>query len=618
MLSASTMLIVVILLCLVFLFYNKFIVDDFDNESFAARLNVLKEYLRSADTVPNILAYVSHVDETNYLVTYFDTKNMQTIGREIYDETKEIFNFATQSFSLVLNNNNRNISSIQYVSNDKSKFIAHTDDGEVVMDCEPGVFDGTKCASLPLCDQPNINLPLTEDRLNLLLFNQSSAQTKHITDNTISHPTAYVHCDSDAKPHINECLNGERFEYTKCVYDPPLLTNGQGVVIDGDINRINTNTINTNTANIQYKNKYTKYTLKQFGEPELIPKNLKENNFANKLGPVILMNKTKIANKKFAYQHVDTSILTPTNIIDNLPPTKSESILMVPVNYVYPFDASPCLQNDVGYKFVTNRIASNQFFECLNNNNLFLHSCINNLTFNNGEYECDKEFDCEQFDDGSGIIFNNITNDNISFNTGISVCEGGKIINVTECDTGDFVADKKFSHPLSVNFEVQLPRQIFNTETNNCEAYSVRNVNVLNDTFLVSVKDHDYLSNSMVGRVSKIRDENDFVNSDMVSDFVTYSRDVGEIGLNSKTFTAEDCKNNVTVDFLDNSRYNVCNDGDFVEQVILTNEEYIDFNGQLNKLNGYKGECRYKNDTPYFDLYKRFVNNYTCLFTVPS
>nr|AIU36884.1 ORF101 vp91 capsid [Cydia pomonella granulovirus] len=664
MLSPSTILLVVILVCAVLLFYNQLIVDDFDNESFTSRLNVLKEYLRTVgdhNSIPPVLAYVSHIVGTNeYIVTYFSTNNMHTVGRQMHNETVETFNFATQSFDRVTGGgSSREVASVSYVSHDTEKFVAHTDDGDVVVECGDGVFDGGQCVPMSVCDRPNVDLPLTEDRLNLLLFNQHAARRRPLTDNHITHPTAYIHCDANQTPHITECLNGEVFEGTRCVYDPPLTTNGHGLVTSVDVVKV----VEGNSGGIVTNNKYKKskhynniktYTTSSLHTPMSGPTNYEagyktanhkvtdikivehnesdfirrisdEKSFSKilptKVGLVaITVNKTRVTNKKFAYNLVNSAPYhPPTNVIDNLPTNKKEPLFMMPVNYAYPFDATPCLEHGTGHTFTSNKVASNQYFECLDtNNNLFLHSCTNNLTFNDGVHQCDSEFDCAQFENGTGTIVNSIINDNISFDTGASVCEGGRITRVTECDTGDFIADKVFKHPLTVSFNVQLPKQIFNSETNSCEEYSVDRVRIINDSFEVVVEERADLGSHMVGRVSKIVDAKKFMDGEAVSDFVTYSRDVGEVGLRWKTFTAVDCygEERISVDPFDNSRYNVCEGGEFVDQVVLKEDEFVK-GGEVVRVAGYRGECRYGDHEPYFDLAQRNVGDYSCLFTVP-
>ncbi|AKN80709.1 VP91 [Diatraea saccharalis granulovirus] len=541
----SSVLLAIVLLIIVFVIYNNFIINDFDNEVFTIRLNTLREYLRGVggnNTVPPTLGYVSHVDNNHYRLTFFDTINLKTVKEDTYNEEERVFDFGNQS--LVEVNNNPQAASVSFVAEDERMFIAHTDDGAVLMDCQDGVFDGVQCLTTPVCDRPDINLPLTEDRLNQLVFNRLASRARpQLDNNSTYHPTIYVHCDKEQTPQLEECLNGEVFQGTRCVYDPVVTTNGGGLV-------------------------------------------------------------------SFKYK---TNIIKKTKFKVNV----HKPHLMFPVNYSYPFDAAPCLDHEPGYTFTSNRLATTQFFECLDNNNLFLHTC-NNVLFQSGRHYCDEERDCAQFEDGTGVLINTIHNDNITFDTGKSVCEKYRIKEVVECDTGDFIADKKFSHPLNVTFDLRLPRQVFYEDT--CTEYGYDRVVITNDSFTVKVDNFPELSTHMVGRVSKIINEQDYLKENSVSEFVTYSRDVNEICMDPKLFTSLDCnkETGIVVDLFENTKYNVCKDGVLIEAgVVLNDDEYVEKN-EVKKLIGYKGQCRYKDNDRYFDNINRVVDGYTCFFTIPS
>ncbi|UYE99146.1 MAG: vp91 [Betabaculovirus sp.] len=573
MLSISSIVIVLILFVAVYTIYTKLVVDTFDDNLFSIHLNVLKEYLRTVGDnvgVPSTIGYVTHVYNNDYVVTYFDTTTLKSVGSEVHDATREEFSFASQTFFNV--NLNENAASVSFVANDNRKFLAHLDDGTHIMSCENDqMFDGNQCVQKPICDRPNVNLPLTSDRLNRILFNSYASQQKPVDDDfSKHHPTAYVKCDSNSTPQIEECLNGEQFNGTHCVYDPVIQTNGKGVVGYVNFDKI---TKFAHTKTFDYNNKNTN----KFGdEYELNRKKVESNKIVKKLN--------FIKSGRIFTKHVNVNA-------DN-----NTTHYMVPVNHTHPFDVGPCLNHDIGYTFASVRVASSQYFECLENNNLFLHTCQENVVVRNGRYECDMEKDCMEFENGTGVIINTIHNNNITFDTGKSVCENYRIIQVVECDTGDFVSDKTFSHPLHVTFNVALPSHVFDTETDSCVDYSLDKVHVTNDTFTVDVATYTSLKHNMIGRVSKINNIKQFFDSDKVSDFITYSRDVNEIAFDPTNFTALDCVGDgdtILVDLLDNTRYNVCSNGVFVEEITLKNDEFVDNNNQMQKLNGYKGQCRY-------------------------
>lgn len=567
---------------------------------FTARLNVLREYLKTVgdrNTVPDVLGYVSHVDGHLFAVTYFYTDTLKDAAREVYDERRIIYNFAAQSFGWTPND--PTFSSISLMFDYERGFVAHADDGTVEIECGAAtVFDGYQCAPKPVCELPDVALPLTEDRLNRLVFDRLSARQKPEVGDDAFHPTAYVKCDSERVPHIEECLNGESFNGANCVYEPTVTTNGQGLVTSMDTARINTYT----------RRAFRKLRYEDYPDVEVNIDDSRPNDATELAVPFDVT-------ARWARHGL-------WNLVDNAEKfanrTRPEIHLMVPVNHTHPFDVSPCLEHGQGHTFVSKIIAPNQFFECLSGDNMFLHSC-GSVMFENGRHVCDFERECEQFERGTGTMLNSIRNDNITFDTGKSECKDYKIVEVVECDTGDFVADKKFEHPLGVSFRVGLPRQVFDADDDSCVEYDVNKVNIDNDYFAVMLRDSGP-SRSMVGRVSKILTQRLLNDSDRVSAFVTYSRDLGEVCLDPKNCVALDCddiKSGIVADVLDNTRYNVCEEGVLIGEKFLARDEYVE-EGQVNRLEGYDGQCRFEDGVDYFDIPYRTVDGYSCFFTVPT
>nr|UYX49721.1 vp91 capsid [Darna trima granulovirus] len=604
------------------MFYTRFVIEDFNNDTFSTRLNVLKEYLQTIGTVdqsnnhivPSVLGYVSHVDRyQTYAVTYFDTNSLKDVGVEFYDKSKTKFDFTKQKFDIPTFADNPDAASVSHYALDVSKFVAHVDDGEVLMECNNGIFNGSECVEKPICDRSDIKLPLTEDRLNALIFNKNTFKKKPTTDHQeIYHPTAYVQCDSQKVPRIEECLNGEQFQVNKCVYNPPVVSNGMGLVTYVDTNK---------TGALRYVKNIVKHRKRFVKTYKSLTNNVApiNNNLSNTTPNI---NKNIISCKKLLYKYNTVNVVDTDKFKhNNSNKTNSDRIMIFPVNCSYPFDASPCNKHGAGHTFTSNKIASNQYFECLDNYNLFLHSC-KNINFVNNKHVCDYNLDCDKFDNGTGDTVNTIDNDKISFATGKSVCLDYRIVDVVECDTGDFVTDKQFNHPLHVSFDIALPKQIFDTTTNVCVDYDVDRIVINDDSFEVKVDEINKVSRNMVGRISKILNKNQFITEDKISTFVTYSRDVGEVCFEPGTVNVAECLkdvvDDVVFDIFDNSKYNLCNNGYLIEEVDLNNDEFLDEHGKLQRLENYSGQCRFDEGQNYFDVPYRTVDQYECYYTIPK
>nr|ALN42023.1 vp91 [Cnaphalocrocis medinalis granulovirus] len=598
--SFTSLLVVIVLIFAVILFYYKFIIDDFNNDSYSVRLNVLKEYLRTIgddNTVPAQLGYVSDINDTNhtYTVTYFDTTTLKLVSTHEYDESNHVFNFETQSVNRVWNNNPQ-AASVSRVSNDEHVFLAHADDGDLLMSCKNGKFVGDQCVPAPVCDQPNVKLPLTEHRLNMLVFNRLAAQSLSSSSsssiNEPHHPTAYVQCDHNSEPSIVECLNGESFVNTQCVYQPSVVTNGGGVVM--------------------MPAKELLLNTKSVSSPSLL----------------LPHNKILAKNKKFVYYSIPndnnnnktrTSVVTSPiiNLSENTINISENIETIMPVNYEYAFDATPCIDKEVGHTFRTTNMGVNQYLECISNNNLFLHSCKENIKFDDEtqQYRCDHNNDCDQFEDGTGVILNSIHNDNVMFHSGKTKCVNYRVVDVTECDTSNFVTKDFIYHPLmKITPHVGLPRQIYDADSDQCVDYDLDKLTINNNNFAIEFDTHSELITSVVGQITKIPSSLEPIN---VADCVVYARDLHETCVNPHNGAPIDCIGVVTHDILNNETYNLCDEsGAFVEQVRLKPNEFVR-KGELVQLSGYTGECRYMPGTNYLKLAERTVSNYRCLFTIP-
>lgn len=602
---------------------------------------MLKQYLKTVNTsnrIPPALGYVSHVDNHAYYVSYFDTASLAYLGTEMYDDRLQTFNFVTQDFTVVpetppftvltqLTKNKTIPSNISFYPDDEHKFVAHTDDGVTILKCaDDEYFDGNQCVYTPVCSKPDTMLPLTEDALNKLVFNKLSARHKTLTHKLKHHPTLFVRCDENLVPRIEECGDGEIFEKDSCVFRPNITSNGQGLVTSAKISELRAKNVKTYISEENCRTHsygFDDVPSRRSSLTTTIPKTLSMHDaeLASKKcfktsGEVVLgirpeLSKSYATQTKFAFKH------NPSKLVDVvIKPIQ----MIVPVNDNLLHDCSPCSEYGAGHTFIDTSVSNNQFIECLSNNNLFVHTCQNRY-YDGSKYMCDVEDVCVEFENGTGNIINSMSNENITFDTGKTVCRDYKVVEVVECDTQNFVSQKKFKHPFNVVLELNLPKQVYGEE--GCVSYNFNLIQINNDNYKVRAKnklDIDF-SSFMVGRVSKIKNEEQLQSCDRVSDLVTYSKNLGELALDSKNCMGVECVGDkvVTVDVFDNTQYNLCELGAVVQERIKLNmDEYVDFrNNAVVKHEEYKGECRMEEGDHYFDNVFRIVRDIPCFYTMP-
>lgn len=742
-------------------FYYKFIIYEFDDEVFDTRLMVLKEYLlnsRDGTPYPTELGYVSHVDNHQYRVTYFSTANLTELRYTTRDDREETFSFLEQSFSpvntqntlipLLLNNGTESTniaSSVSFHPSDKTKYIAHLDDGDAEMDCKTGVFDGHQCVAFPVCDEPDTVLPMTENRLNRLVFNNNTSKAYDSVNEDVApaHATLYVRCDENAVPHVEQCDDGEKFDGTSCVYDPiletqeGLVTNVQrgvsgNLLLRYDSNEVKfaeygnevtvTQSLNENVApslayvtkfdlgkgstkyfpgetknkiyddlqNITMKtSKATKSSLKfntdlvqeestlNFNINSASSKdpnsstndikstlnynaNLENNNLkgleseidikdhiikfkskrakahlvdglskrekralnAAELLPEIKkeleendLRNYKLHQTKMTFKNFNFSPKPPEDSVqfESLPPP-----YITPVNDNSSHSCQPCVQFGAGHTFVDSTVSDNQFLECLDDNNLFLHTCTERLK-NGPRYYCVKEDVCVSFENGNGELVHGERNDNVSFDTGRTVCRDYNVFEVVECDTGNFVPGIKFNHPLTVELHVNLPKEIYDNDTDECLPFRTNLVHIHRDTFKVDLQNNYDInfSTMAVGRVSKM--DNLIHNNSDLHSILTYARDMDEVAINPANGVSIDCTNEpLTVDLFGGKLYTICNNGLVVEAGEMSTDQYFDVNEKrLARNASYAGQCRIADHERYVDLAYRTINGVNCFYTSP-
>lgn len=530
-------------------------------DTYNSYLDILKTYMTAVTDgrIPTNLAYVSAVQGHNFTVTYFSTSTFRKLYQINSSEKEYSFDFASQEFRRITLPIGGGVT-----ASGGGAFVAHMDDGDLEMECDAGTtFNGEVCARQSLCLGRNINIPLTENALNTILFDKMNARRKPTTNNLQQHATVYVHCDDDLVPHIRECGNGETFVGNQCQYDPVITTNGRGLTTDINYDKIK------GKKSIMYYGAHAAYKL-----------------------------------------HTKFGVATTKQYTTTPPPPTQHTTSPNVVNSNHTFNhQSACATAAVGHTFITDELSEHQYMECIGANNVFLHTCVNRY-YNNGAYYCDIEEMCKQFERGTGIVVNGVSTDNISFDSGASVCENYQITRVEECDIDDFVVAKRFDRPITAR--LQLPTQIYHQ--NKCVDYNVDAVNILKDGFEIIVDDR--VSTSMVGRVSKIPDKQSFLNARSIGDFVTYSRDLGEIGIDDNLMGL-DCFGAVSSDIFDNTRYNECQNDQLVRTVPLNNNQYVE-DGVVKTMINYTGQCRMEDGASYFDQAHRVVGDFQCYYTIPK
>lgn len=717
-------------------FYHNFIIDDFDQTVFDARLTILREYLnnsRDGIPYPTELGYVSNVSGHQFVVTYFSTTNLTEVTRSTHDDREETFSFIDQSFAPVIARPTNIVpllqtgslaSSISHHPTDNTKYVAHLDDGDAEMSCRTGYFDGYQCVAFPVCSQPDTTLPMTEARLNRLVFNNSTSRAYPSIDEDKgpAHASLYVRCDEDMEAHVEQCDDGEIFDGTQCVFDPTIETDhglvttvkrgvfginnlphtdekgvkislygenlpvtdenepptvthtgakvtelaqtyvkyygnagnfttktsvsdensikkevktplhpifdGPIVTFKGTRKAINFNVdpkeldlktlglgvdIKENAINFRSK-RMTIYDKNQAANIEELKKRLEINDTRN-----YKLQQAKLTMKKIGNTNLSVVDVTSDNhqtTTTTTPPPQ----LVTPVNDNSTHNCHPCNMYGAGHTFIDDTLSENQYLECLDDTNLFLHTCTKRLK-KGPRYYCEREDVCAVFENGNGEIVHGERNDNVSFDTGRTVCRDYNVFEVVECDTGNFVPSLKFNHPLAVQLHVNLPNEVYVNDTDECVPFDTKLVDIGRDTFRVTIHnpyDIDF-SSMAVGRVSKMDGLMIGGVSNDLHAILTYARDMDEVALNPVNGVSVECTDAaITVDLFSGSLYTLCDNNLVVEAGEMAMDQYYDVKQQaLAKSPIYNGQCRIADNESYVNLVYRTIDNIDCFYSSP-
>nr|ALR70670.1 viral capsid-associated protein [Anticarsia gemmatalis multiple nucleopolyhedrovirus]ALR70827.1 viral capsid-associated protein [Anticarsia gemmatalis multiple nucleopolyhedrovirus]ALR71142.1 viral capsid-associated protein [Anticarsia gemmatalis multiple nucleopolyhedrovirus]ALR72400.1 viral capsid-associated protein [Anticarsia gemmatalis multiple nucleopolyhedrovirus] len=221
-------------------------------------------------------------------------------------------------------------------------------------------------------------------------------------------------------------------------------------------------------------------------------------------------------------------------------------------------EAHPCTFNGAGHTYITADIGNTQYFECINNNESQLITCINRVRNADGQYACSGDVRCADLPEGTGQLVHMHTDDTFEYATGQMTCDNFEVISETECDTANVLDNKLFFNKFKLVAE--FPRQVFDNGV--CAPATLTNVRTLSDTFSIENLPNDYdidMQTSMVGLTSMIPRLLDGNDPDTAfGENLLLARDVNAVGLNPFTGEPIDCFGPQLYDVLNASRANVC------------------------------------------------------------
>ncbi|ABY65801.1 vp91 capsid protein [Orgyia leucostigma nucleopolyhedrovirus] len=512
--STVPLLLAAIFLTVFFLILYLIIRNDFNENEFNNRLQIMLEFMKRTNAefpMPDELSYVSDVDIHQYLVTTFSTQSLQIIDRQMHDDRVETFDFLKQSFTAAPI---AETSRIVAHPTDDTKFRVRGDDGWIDIDCSTNKrFDvnAQECVSVPVCEGKSPgNYGLTESMIDTLILNHPVSKPND--DNAIAasviHPTMYLRCFEGGSHAVLECPANYLFDAitSQCI-------------IRNDC-----------------QNRPDGYALAAF------PEDLKIDEYLEcRQGEVVVARCPE--NQIFDRRAMNCVV------------------------------ADPCAIHGAGYTYITETIGPAQYFECLSATETQLITCVNRVFVNN-RYECRGDPRCATFTEGTGTALRTYSDENVQFDSGVLICNNYEIVTDLYCDTDNILAEKVFDNKFKAGIHV--PAQIYDATRGQCVPFETRLFNIKSDHFAVESMPNDLnveYQTAMLGKTSAIEI---LLRENSLDGAVVYARDENVVGFDPISGEPTDCfGERALYDVFSATQLNSCSNNNLVTRTSVTPSEYI-------------------------------------------
>ncbi|QHB21737.1 vp91/p95 [Artaxa digramma nucleopolyhedrovirus] len=514
--STVPLLLVAIFLIVIFLIIHLILYNDFNENEFNNRLQVTLEYMRRTNAehpLPEQLSYVSSVNAHYYTVTTFDTYSLTVLNRQDHDDRFEVFDFISQTLLPIDDNGGDSDTRVRAHPTDNRKFQVRGDDGWMDMECPFSKRFDTHT-------QQCVPIPFCENKPS-----GNYGLTEQMIDSLILHHVVVKSDDKETDQLYHPTM------YLRC------FEGGSHATQECPPNHLFDSSTNECVLRNECDNRPDNFVLSIF------PENLNIDEY------LMCIN-----------GEATTAQCPNGKMFDRR--------LMRCV------DADPCAVHGAGYTYITNEISDAQFFQCVSDTEATLMTCLNRV-FVDDQYMCSGDIECVNFNNGTGTVVTSYEDDIVQYDTGVLICDNFNLITSINCDTTNLIENKVFNGKLTTSFSV--PRQIYNSATNNCVDFDEKLYNLKNNFFTLESLPNDLnveYETAVVGRTNNILE---FVNNDRVDvNAVVYAKDNNEVGLNPLNGEPLQCYGDALYDVFDARRINVCDTNQLLTRTInVGDNQYI-------------------------------------------
>lgn len=276
--------------------------------------------------------------------------------------------------------------------------------------------------------------------------------------------------------------------------------------------------------------------------------------------------------------------------------------------------AQPCDIYRDDFTYILNDIEDNQYLSCSNGRPTLITCPIRQ--FDGANYHCVGDVECNMFENGSGTLIANTTNQMFSYNSGELHCNSHFKTFAKYCEIDDYTFSIK---PFYINGS--FPDVVYNASTQTCEETTLDNVEFFTHTVGIVARKGNYGINFNAAINLDLVEFLKNPNETQLIQSLNYAKDQGVIGINPITNEEIKCMGETKLyDIFSGNRYNNCNDGEFIDEIELSSHEYINpTNLEIQSFSFINNPCRLNDVRLQTEIFTHGSSLYQllCYYTLP-
>ncbi|ABC74961.1 viral capsid associated protein 91 [Neodiprion abietis nucleopolyhedrovirus] len=276
-----------------------------------------------------------------------------------------------------------------------------------------------------------------------------------------------------------------------------------------------------------------------------------------------------------------------------------------------------CQANGVGYTYITDDLAANQYYRCTSVFDKEIVSCPIRVE-TDGQYSCAGDTQCMSLENGSGSIVTMTENTHFKYASEAVICTEYEITDSIVCDSEEVELSVE---PFTL--DLKIPTTILDRTNNVCKTFDINDVEIITDYAGIVNSENDYnvdFTTAVRVNVQNLLSENLPVSTSMLFSSLDYAKNYGFIGFSPLTGNEIDCYGDILFDIFAGDKYNICSDNEISSSNAIDDNEFFSTYTKNVGTTTLTSPCRVKSDIVLEDdIYIQESDNVSvsCLYAMP-